>query len=144
MAAPGHGMIRRVPLPRSRKPLRRRVRPKIKGGKPRFKVSGQPDEFYRAWIRGRPCCVTGYVTGAFRILVEPAYGYYCRIEAAHVRARGAGGADHANLVPLEARLHAELHRIGRKSFERRHHISLTLIATVLWARYLAECGSEVG
>lgn len=103
-------MKRRVPLPRSRKPLARRTRPRAKG-KPRFKVSGQPDEAKRAWIRAKACLVCGWVPS----------------EPAHAKARGASGTDE-ELVPLcgpdyrhwREGHHAQQHRIGMRSFERLH------------------------
>jgi hypothetical protein len=135
---------RRKALARSRAPLPRR-KGRIKSrGKPRFKVSGKRDEVFRAWIRDQACCVSKVSTGelAWRTMDEDFSGttvreHYAFIDAAHVRARGAGGMDHGNLVPLEHRLHMEQHRIGQRSFEGKYGVDLRALAADYESRWRA-------
>ena len=75
------------------------------------------DESYRRWIRERPCLLReGQHLGV--------YVCYGRIEPDHVRARGPGGPDRKNLVPLCAKHHRRKHDMGRKSFEEYYRIDL--------------------
>lgn len=107
--------IERGPGPkRSRKPIRVR-------GKPRFKVSGVKDEPYREYIRGLACLLTGRE------------GHKCRgiVECAHVKAKGAGGVDRGNCIPLCARAHGESHHQGQHTFE------------MIWDVHLAERAKEL-
>ncbi len=84
--------------------------------KPRRRV----ERGFRAWLRTR-CCVPGCRGGAA-----------ARVHAAHVRGRGAGGADPHNLVPLCALHHAQQHTIGTKAFEARVGVDLTREARKYW------------
>ena len=113
--APAGGPVKPPP-----KRIARRTRPGSKG-KPRFKVSGVPDEAKRAWIRSKACCVSGARLGESVLWPWTIWGQQrpAVIVAAHAKARGAGGTD-AELVPLERALHEEQHRIGARSFERKY------------------------
>lgn len=83
------------------------------------------DEDFRAWVRTRPCCVTGLLG----------------VHAAHVKSRGAGGADRENMVPLTPALHRELdHRLGRAEFEAKYKVNLATEAAVIWQTYELERG----
>ena len=44
------------------------------------------------------------------------------VDPHHVRTRGAGGIDRANLVPLCRVHHTELHQIGRLTFEDKYRL----------------------
>lgn len=114
-------MKRRTPLPRSTKRIARRSRPRARG-KPRFKVSGQPDRDYRAWIRKQVCAIPATSTWL------PDWSLRAVIHACHVQSRGAGGRDYGNLVPMCATHHAEQHTIGQRSFERKHGVNLKNLA----------------
>lgn len=49
-------------------------------------------------------------------------------EAAHVRSRGAGGRDRANVAPLCREHHREQHDVGIVSFEAAHDLDLEAVA----------------
>lgn len=85
--------------------------------KPRRRI----ERGFRAWLRTQRCCVPGCRSSVA-----------IRVHAAHVRSRGAGGADPNNLVPLCALHHAEQHTIGTKAFEARARINLTRDAKKYW------------
>lgn len=54
----------------------------------------------------------------------------------HVRTRGAGGRDEANLVPLCRTHHTELHTIGRLTFEDKYKTGcLQMRAEQIWEGY---------
>lgn len=53
-----------------------------------------------------------------------------RIQAAHVRSRGAGG-DRRSLVPLCAGHHEELHRRGIETWQSRYGLDLHAIAEAI-------------
>jgi len=42
----------------------------------------------------------------------------------HVKSRGAGGNDEANLIPLCRVHHTEIHQIGKKTFADKWHLDL--------------------
>ncbi len=76
---------------------------------------------FRAWLRTQRCCLSiCRSSGAIRT------------HAAHVRSRGAGGADRNNLVPLCAVHHAQQHAIGTKAFVARLHVDLAREAKKYW------------
>ena len=109
------------------KPLQRRTRVKARNAKRgghRFPKT--VDEDFRAWVRTQPCCVTGLLG----------------VHAAHVRSRGAGGADRENLVPLVPELHRELdHQLGRDDFEKKYKVNLATEAVSAWQTYERERGN---
>lgn len=107
--------IRRSPLKRGTKPIKRK-------GKPRFKAGR--NEAFRGWVRRHPCAID--------------VDFLCMVsasECAHVRTRGSGGQDLGNCVPLCSKHHAEQHRIGIKSFEAKYGVNLVAIASSLAAQY---------
>jgi hypothetical protein len=115
----------------SRKTLKRRTRVK------RFNKKRQGhafpknvDESYRQWIRLLPCLLRGR-TGC-------PVGDWGVIDAAHVKTRGSGGKDRANLVPLCHYHHMEQHDLGIPSFERKYEVSLRTSARQLTEVYEAE------
>jgi hypothetical protein len=101
---------------------------------------------YRKYVRALPCLLRD---GAFMwtpgaALPSTQVSHVMRLafsDAAHVRSRGAGGNDEANLVPLCRDHHQEQHRIGIRSFETRYGLDLKAEAHALWAQYVAERGS---
>lgn len=89
------------------------------------------DEPFLAWIRQQPCCVSGVRTGEWIEVPFPSGRtgkVPARIEAAHVKTRSTGGPDRGNVVPMELSKHRESHRIGIKSFARKHGIDLRELA----------------
>lgn len=95
------------------------------------------DDAFREWIRAQPCHLGdrdpcecgGYQRVSNRHLAT---------ECSHIKSRGAGGGDPANIVPQCGTHHKELHRIGRKTFERRYGVALAVEADDYWERYQAE------
>jgi hypothetical protein len=85
--------------------------------KPRRRI----ERGFRAWLRTQRCCVPGCRSSVA-----------VRVHAAHVRSRGAGGADANNLVPFCAVHHAEQHMIGTAAFEARVGVTLTHEAKKYW------------
>ena len=79
------------------------------------------DPKYLAWIRLQPCFICGDVA-----------------EPAHVRSRGAGGDDFANVVPLSHTLHMQLHTVGIRTFERRYKTDLAQVAAAYAEAYTRE------
>lgn len=87
----------------------RRTRLKVKG---RSRFPRQRTPGYAQFIRENPCALCGsYPT-----------------ECAHVKSRGAGGADIDNCLALCHRCHADSHTEGIKSFATRWRVSLEAIA----------------
>jgi hypothetical protein len=139
-----------VPKPKRRrrkpKPLTRSQRMKNRG--PRTRKSGGAmfpqwiDEKFREYVRGLPCVLLG------RMPVEPGLwalhqcptAATCR-QACHVKSRGSGGVDHANLYPACWVMHDEQHRLGLRSFEKRWGVDLRKIAEQLYAQYQAGVGA---
>lgn len=115
-------------LARGTPPRRSGKRIKAKG-KARFKVSGQPDRAYRAWIRKQVCAIPATSTWL------PDWSLRAVIHACHVRSRGAGGRDYGNLVPMCATHHQEQHSIGQRSFEKRHGVNLKALAAYYQGLY---------
>ena len=87
------------------------------------------DTAYRDWIRGLAC------------ILAPRYPLHRCVGAAqvcHVKSRGAGGPDRANIVPMCASAHNDQHSVGIRSFEKFWGISLRTIARQLTEVYEAE------
>ncbi len=76
---------------------------------------------YREWVAGMPCLLSGV----------NCIGVVC---AHHVKTRGAGGRDEANLLPLCVQHHQEIHSLGRTTFERRYQMNLDSEAQSLFER----------
>lgn len=115
-------------LERVRAELERRATPKAKGqGLSRSKrvnpINRERKERLNASTFGpcarlsrfTPCCVPGCKS------LPPS-------DPAHVRSRGAGGGDWANVVPFCRRHHDEQHAIGVQSFEALHKVHLEVVA----------------
>lgn len=49
-------------------------------------------------------------------------------DPAHVRSRGAGGKDWANVVPMCRRHHRQMHDVGIETFQARHGLALEVVA----------------
>ena len=71
------------------------------------------------WLRGIGCILCGHLNGSIHIH--------------HVKTRGSGGEDKLNVVPLCAIHHAEIHTIGRNTFDKKYGVSLSDCAAMLWA-----------
>jgi hypothetical protein len=85
------------------------------------------DEARRDFIRARPCLATGKRTGQL-VYFDPTWmprtwlkasPWRCYVVCAHVKSRGSGGKDVANMVPLDSRIHDWQGVIGWPEFERR-------------------------
>ena len=115
--------MKRTRLPRRTRlarggPLRRRGRARFRGY--------ERNEPYRQWVRQHGCLLAGQ---------HECWGL---IEFCHVTSRGAGDVDEGNGFPACSRGHAEQHRIGIKSFERRYGVELRRVAQELWDTYTGE------
>lgn len=87
-------------------------------------------ESFKQWVRGHNCaCVD----------IDPT-GCNGKIEAAHVRRGTDGGVGMKPgdnwCLPLCSEHHAEQHRIGEQSFEKKYRFSMKRIAERLWNRWL--------
>ncbi len=58
-------------------------------------------------------------------------GWPRKLEAAHVRSRGAGGLDRANVVGLCWCHHREQHQIGWPAFEKRYGLDALVAAGLI-------------
>lgn len=116
--------------PKRRTPLRTR-------GRSRFR--GRKNEAFRVWIRGLPCVVQTHRAIPIWFCGGP-------VECAHVRSKGAGGADEGNCIPCCAQHHRwsrhSMHVAGNKTFEHGLTQPLAEIAQSLAARWRAETGDE--
>lgn len=112
-----------------------RPAPKPKRSKPTRKTFGKvEDRAYRDWIRMLPCLVFEKVPGAscsFWSVSRPG------VEVAHVRTRGAGGADRGNLVPLCPKHHDEQEG-DTAGFERTYGLRLAVEAARLLLVYVEQ------
>lgn len=128
---------RRTPLkrgkpPRAKKPLSRSGKRLVRQALPRGRgtpkrLSKLRDKSYLSWIGGLPC-------GA------PKGSHHGPVDAAHVKSRGAGGADFGNLIPLCRWHHARQHEVGIQTFAELHWGSVDelrrIAAEVYPAQYL--------
>jgi hypothetical protein len=118
------------PLARSGR-LRRTAPIKAKG-KSRFPKRRDP--IYTDWVRQQPCLLTrmGYCGE-----------HHClgRVQVCHVKSRGAGGDDHANVVPLCGAAHFAQHSRGIQTCQREWGVDLHATAAKLYERYQSEVGS---
>lgn len=130
-------MKRSAPIKRGG-PIARGKRPKARNPKRRkseFARAYGSDERV-AWVKGLPCTVCGATP----------------CDNAHTASGGAGRkGDHRTIVPLCSRrfdaegCHAELHRIGVRTFEETYRINLASAAVnvaLTWDRLLEPTGGE--
>lgn len=79
---------------------------------------------HRAWVRSHRCCVPG-------CQLMP-------IECAHVSRSSSGGmgmkSSDAMCLSLCREHHAESHRIGEKTFNRKHGIDMMALAHEFWRK----------
>jgi hypothetical protein len=118
------------------------------------------DPAYCAWIRTLPCCVPAMTPeeamARCRRESRPAKWLGCwpqsRVgiqvladlgltmpisECAHVKAKGAGGDDVGNTVPMCMRHHRQQHAIGIKTFQATYGVDLAASASDIATRYPA-------
>jgi hypothetical protein len=102
------------------------------------------DEARRDFIRRQACAVTGRVTGEWvprepwmpKTLPEM---WRCFVVCAHVKSRGSGGADKANMIPLDSRIHDWQGLIGWKALVKKLKLEAPAeIAAEYERRYLLE------
>lgn len=128
------------PGKRDRKPPKGMKRVAMKKCGPRTKKSWGSlfpklvDRNYRAFIRTQQCVLAGR---SRQSVLAFWYPHHCmgRVQACHVKSRGAGGADIGNLYPGCAGAHDEQGRIGVKAFEKRWRVKLEHIAAGYGLKY---------
>ena len=131
------------PKPAKREPQKRQGMKRTRMKKINTKRGGHAfpknvDLDYRAFIRTQPCILGGPWRARLacdargRFLEHRCVG---RIQACHVKSRGAGGKDVGNLYPGCALAHDEQHRIGIPAFQKRWGINLAKIAAGLGLLY---------
>lgn len=83
---------------------------------------------FKDWIKKQPCIV----------------GLSCmgRIHCHHIKTRGAGGKDESNLLPLCAKHHYELHKIGKDTFAKKYNLNYEYLKRVFFRLY--KSGGENG
>lgn len=86
---------------------------------------------YLQWVRGHNCtCVE----------IDPT-GCEGGMEAAHVRRGTDGGIgmkpSDCYALPLCSSHHAEQHRIGEQSFEKKYRFAMKTVADRMWRRWLS-------
>jgi len=115
-------MIRRTPLQRSTKPIKRTplarsmnlIPPRRRGGKRRVSVDRNPE--YRAWLRERKCVVCLKIgTLCERVQCDPCH--------TTVNGTGSKGPD-SGCYPGCRFHHTEQHQVGMKDFEAKYGIDL--------------------
>ena len=101
---------------------------------PRERIPG-----YLAWLHETQICLLSdeepCTCGGFLDVVKRRYA----IHAHHVVSRGARGSDKL-CVPLCAKHHAEGHRTGWRTFQKRHDVDLKREARDCYALYVLEQG----
>jgi hypothetical protein len=122
--------VKRTPLTRRTRLARTPITKRGKRGR-RFKLS-ERNMAFREWIRGLRCVACP----------ETATNHPERMDAHHVKTRGAGGRDEGNLAPLCWMHHNELHGIGRDSFAEKFGVDLSAVAARLWTQYQAHHGED--
>lgn len=115
-----------------------RPAPKPKRSKPTRKSLGKvEDRAYRDWIKGHRCLArpekrSGVCSHQTNCSWFPGRHW---VEAAHVRTRGAGGADRGNLVPLCPSHHDEQEG-DTAGFEKVYGLRLAVEAAWLLLKYV--------
>ena len=84
----------------------------------------EPIPEYRDWVRTFGC-------------ITPRRECSGPIDLHHVKSRGAGGKDQANLVPLCHYHHMNGHSRGWQTFQKQYDVDLRHIATRLWETWVA-------
>ena len=134
----GQPLARGQPLKRTGK-LKRGAKLRARRVPKAFRQRRDPQVM--AWIHTQPCVIAGRrPTIAGYQLLEP---HQCctPVEGCHVRSRGAGGDDRANLVSMCRSMHTQQHAIGIKSFQARWGVDLKAEAAELFERYQRETGA---
>lgn len=135
-----------------------RPAPKPKRSKPTRKTFGKvEDRAYRDWIKGHDCLlatndhinrvvaqVQSGISPRLFIRLDEISPFVCcarasrsTIEAAHVRTRGAGGADRGNLVPL-CPMHHDEQEGDTEGFEAKYGLRLAVEAARLLLVYVEQ------
>lgn len=112
--------------------------------------AGNVDKSRRAWISEQACLATGKRTGQL-VYFDPTWmprtwlkasPWRCYVVCAHVKSRGSGGPDVANMVPLDSRIHDWQGAIGWPEFEKRLQLLPRAEIAALYEKgYRAECGT---
>ncbi len=82
-------------------------------------------EEYKDHVRTLPCLICG---GA----AEPHH----LVSVGMGRKRETPKWEDCTIIPLSRRYHAELHQIGRKTFEKKHYINLYKEALIILAKWI--------
>lgn len=110
--------------------------------KPERRFPGLASPDFLAWIRQRPCAMAPLMR-VFGENVWHQHRCFGRVEAAHIKSKGAGGADEGNTLPLCASAHSRQHTIGIKSWAAEYGLSLKDLK-VMARRYLELYEAEQG
>lgn len=102
------------------------------------------DEARRDFIRQQACAATGRVTGewikreSWMPMTFPKW-WRCHVVVAHVKSRGSGGVDRANMIPLDSWIHDWQGLIGWKALVKKLKLEAPAeIAAEYERRYLLE------
>lgn len=118
-------MRRKKPMARG-KGLERRTPLRKRRGRKCYAHLRDPD--YKSWVREQGC-----------VIWHPDHVCRGRVEFAHLKSEGTGGADRGNGVGLCSGAHrwgpGALHMLGPISFECRWDVDLASLAASLAARY---------
>lgn len=113
---------------KSGRPLKRGKR--LKARKVPKAFQHRRDPAYCDWIRQRGCIVRGKVGPNGR-------EHVCQgaVQVCHVKSRGSGGDDHANVVSMCWRAHFQQGLMGIASFSNHWNVDLRAHAVRLWKLY---------
>lgn len=92
-------------------------------------------EAYLQHARESACVVTRLRSGEWIQLDHKSPAFEVRVEPAHIKSRGAWGADFGNVIPLAHHLHDELHRVGEAAFNRKYGVNVSALAADFLIRY---------
>ncbi len=93
-------------------------------GSPRVKNAAR-DEVFRAWVKLLPCALWRH----------PDHECVGKVDPCHVKTKGAGGGDRANLVPMCRGGHDEQHHVGIRTFQKKYGYDMAAHARRVWDRY---------
>jgi hypothetical protein len=76
---------------------------------------------YREFIKNQPCCISETLN----------------VDPHHIKSVGSGGSD-LTMIPLSHELHAECHKIGKYTFQKKYDINFHNIMLSLLQKYIKE------
>ncbi len=126
-AYPKSRQVGRKSVKRSRTPLRKTRLRKYNAKRKGHAFPKNVDRDRRDWMHEQACVATGKRTGQW-IHYDPTWmprtwsrlaPWRCYVVCAHLKSRGSGGKDVANMMPLDSRVHDWQGAIGWPEFEHR-------------------------